>query len=187
MGCMHYQLKTSALEEVKIEDYASIMRTIMKTIMGLLLEPEMPLKCFFEARGDVASPNEAGGIIIKAIIIPITTHNRITSSGGGSTITVDGFLDPRATHANGVYCSIKYYTKISISSSSSTLPSMFGVEPEELVIMMDASVDGEVIETVNEGEIDRPDAGALPSLTQPDLTLKSPALVEGFGGLKAQA
>ncbi|PBK65084.1 hypothetical protein ARMSODRAFT_1006737 [Armillaria solidipes] len=43
--------------DVKVGDYASIMRTIMKTIMGPLFEPEMPSKCFFEARGDVTSPN----------------------------------------------------------------------------------------------------------------------------------
>ncbi|PBK61138.1 hypothetical protein ARMSODRAFT_1089848 [Armillaria solidipes] len=58
--------------------------------MGPLFEPETPSKCFFEARGDVASPNEAGGIIIEAIVVPIIAHNRITSSGGGSTITADG-------------------------------------------------------------------------------------------------
>ncbi len=56
----------------------------MKMIMGPLFEPETPSKCFFEARGDVASPNEAGGIIV-----PIIAHNRITSSGGGYAITAD--------------------------------------------------------------------------------------------------
>ncbi len=58
----------------------------MKMIMSLLFEPEMLSKCFFEARGNVASPNEAEGIIVKAIIVPIITHNCITSSGGGYAI-----------------------------------------------------------------------------------------------------
>ena len=57
--------------------------------MSPLFEPETPSKCFFEARGDVASPNEAGGIIVEAIIVPIIAHNRITSSGGGYAITAD--------------------------------------------------------------------------------------------------
>ncbi|PBK73393.1 hypothetical protein ARMSODRAFT_631876 [Armillaria solidipes] len=48
---------TVTIGGVRVGDYASIMRTIMKTIMGPLFEPETPSKCFFEARGDVASPN----------------------------------------------------------------------------------------------------------------------------------
>ncbi|PBK89661.1 hypothetical protein ARMGADRAFT_1033187 [Armillaria gallica] len=64
-----------AIRGVRVGDYASIMRTIMKTIMGPLFEPETPSKCFFEARGDVASPNEAGGIIVEAIIVPISNHS----------------------------------------------------------------------------------------------------------------
>ncbi len=62
----------------------------MRMIIGPLFELEILLKCFFEACGDVTSPNEAGGIIIKAIIIPIIAHNCITPSGGDSTIMVDG-------------------------------------------------------------------------------------------------
>ncbi len=69
-------LEEASIGGVRVGDYASIMRTIMKTIMSPLFEPETPPKCFFEARGDVAFPNEAGGIIVEAIIVPIIAHNR---------------------------------------------------------------------------------------------------------------
>ena len=56
----------------------------MKTIMGPLFEPETPSKCFFEARGDVASPNEAGGIIVEAIIVPRPVTGRLPYMGASS-------------------------------------------------------------------------------------------------------